>query len=199
MPALPSKKAVALDLLERTSVFVHLDPRRPGVEVPPQFASQPQLVLQVGLNMQVAIPDLDVDDDGITCTLSFNRRPHFCCLPWAAIYALIGEPGSGGMVWPDDVPPEVVAQQQSRAARARAPRRRHLRAVPGRGEDAAAPQSSPAAAVGPPEAGRSEPAAAQASSDASSPATSGDSDSAGAASAPRRAKRQRPPYLRLVE
>jgi hypothetical protein len=53
-------------------------------------------------------------------------------LPWGAIYALIGEPGTGGMVWPEDVPPEVVAQQ-SRAARAR-PRRRHLRAVAGGAE-----------------------------------------------------------------
>ena len=108
MPPLPSKKAVALDLLERTSLFVHLDPRRPGVIVPLVFAKQPQLVLQIGLNMAIAIPDLEVSDNGISCTLSFNRRPHLCRLPWSAIYALIGQEG-GGMVWPEDVPPEVVS------------------------------------------------------------------------------------------
>jgi stringent starvation protein B len=122
MPPLPPKKAVALDLLERTSVFVHLDPRRAGVVVPPVFLKQPQLVLQIGLNMQIPIVDLEVEDAGISCTLSFSRRPHFCRLPWSAIYALIGQEG-GGMVWPEDVPPEVVAQQRSGAASGSSPKK----------------------------------------------------------------------------
>ena len=132
MPPLPSKKAVALDLLERTSLFVHLDPRRPGVIVPLVFAKQPQLVLQVGLNMAISIPDLEVGETGISCTLSFNRRPHFCRLPWSAIYALIGQEG-GGMVWPEDVPPEVVAQQRSAAKKEAPARKPTLRAIPSAG------------------------------------------------------------------
>jgi stringent starvation protein B len=130
MPPLPSKKAVALDLLERTSLFVHLDPRRPGVIVPLAFAKQPQLVLQIGLNMAISIPDLEVGETGISCTLSFNRRPHFCRLPWSAIYALIGQEG-GGMVWPEDVPPEVVAQQRSAAKKEAPARKPSLRAIDG--------------------------------------------------------------------
>lgn len=110
----PSKKEVALALLEQTSLFIHLDPRKPEVAVPQWFKAQPQLVLQVGLNMPVPIPDLDVDDDGVTCTLSFNRSPHWCKLPWSAIYALVGEDG-GAMVWPADVPPEVAAQLERSA------------------------------------------------------------------------------------
>jgi len=135
MPPLPHKKAVALDLLERTSLFVHLDPRRPGVIVPLVFGKQPQLVLQIGRNMAIAIPDLEVSDTGISCTLSFNRRPHLCRLPWSAIYALIGQEG-GGMVWPEDVPPEVVAQQRSAAKKEPAPRRPALRAVDSGGDSA---------------------------------------------------------------
>jgi len=130
MPPLPPKKAVALDLLERTSLFVHLDPRRPGVIVPLVFAKQSNLVLQIGLNMAIAIPDLEVGEGGISCTLSFNRRPHFCRLPWSAIYALIGQEG-GGMVWPEDVPPEVVAQQRSAAKKDPPVRKPALRAVEG--------------------------------------------------------------------
>jgi stringent starvation protein B len=130
MPPLPPKKAVALDLLERTSVFVHLDPRRPGVIVPLVFAKQPNLVLQLGLNMAISIPDLEVGEGGISCTLSFNRRPHFCRLPWSAIYALIGQEG-GGMVWPEDVPPEVVAQQRSAAKKDVPARKPTLRALDG--------------------------------------------------------------------
>jgi stringent starvation protein B len=141
MPALPRKQAVALDLLERTSVFVHLDPRRPGVIVPQGFLKQPQLVLQIGLNMAIQIPDLDVGEEGISCTLSFNKRPHFCSLPWSSIYALIGEQG-GGMVWPEDVPPEVVSQQRAAAKKEAKPRKPGLRAINGSASSAGAGASA---------------------------------------------------------
>ncbi len=108
---LPRKKDVALALLEQASVFVHIDPRPSEVLVPTWFKRQPQLVLQIGLNMPVPIPDLEVSDQGLSCTLSFNRSPHWCKIPWGAVFALVGETGRG-MVWPDDVPPEVAAQAQ---------------------------------------------------------------------------------------
>jgi stringent starvation protein B len=112
---LPRKKDVALALLEKSSMYVHLDPRGERVLVPNWFRKQPQLVLQVGLNMAIPIPDLHVDDDGLSCTLSFNRSPHHCVVPWSSIYALVGEDGRG-MVWPDDVPPEVASQMQQKPA-----------------------------------------------------------------------------------
>ena len=119
----PPKKEVALALLEESSMFIHLDPRRPDVSVPKWFVTQPQLVLQVGLNMAIPIPDLRVEDDGISCTLSFNRAPFWCKIPWSAIYALVGEDGRGG-VWPDDVPPEIQLQQRSAAQQKPAPSKR---------------------------------------------------------------------------
>ncbi|HEY6080805.1 MAG TPA: ClpXP protease specificity-enhancing factor SspB [Polyangiaceae bacterium] len=109
MTRLPPKKDVALALLEQATVLVHLDPRAAQVQVPEWFKRQPQLVLQIGLNMPKPIPDLNVDDQGISCTLSFSNAPHFCFLPWTAVYALIGASGRG-MVWPDDVPKEVAGQ-----------------------------------------------------------------------------------------
>ena len=109
MTRLPPKKDVALALLEQATVLVHLDPRGEQVQVPTWFKRQPQLVLQIGLNMPKPIPDLTVDDAGISCTLSFSNTPHYCHLPWAAVYALIGASGRG-MVWPDDVPKEVAGQ-----------------------------------------------------------------------------------------
>jgi stringent starvation protein B len=112
---LPPKKEVALALLERGSVHVHLDPRAAGVVVPAWFKRQAQLVLQVGLNMPVPIPDLRVDDEGMSCTLSFNRSPFFCVVPWSSVYAMVGDDGRG-MVWPEDVPPEVALQARARDA-----------------------------------------------------------------------------------
>lgn len=103
-----------LALLERSSVFIHLDPRREDVRVPAWFKKQPQLVLQVGLNMAVRIPDLDVGDEAVSCTLSFSRSPFFCYMPWSSVFALVSEDGKG-MLWPNDIPPEVAAQQAERA------------------------------------------------------------------------------------
>src|SRR5262245_9578811 len=109
---LPPKKEIALALLKGgPSMFVHLDPRRPGVIVPKSFTGQPQLILQLGLNMVIPIPDFKLDDECMSCTLSFNRMPFWCRLPWSAIYALVGEDGRG-MVWASDVPPDATLPTQ---------------------------------------------------------------------------------------
>lgn len=132
---LPPKKDVALALLEQASMYIHLDPRAASVQVPASFKNQPQLVLQVGLNMAVPIRDLNVDEQGLSCTLSFNRTPFFCVIPWPAVFALVGENGQA-MVWAEDVPAEVAAQAQAQKAPEKA--RPHLRSV---GEGESAPQA----------------------------------------------------------
>jgi stringent starvation protein B len=129
---LPPKKDVALALLEQASMYIHLDPRADSVKVPVSFKNQPQLVLQVGLNMAVAIPDLHVDEQGLSCTLSFSRTPFYCVIPWPAVFALVGENGQA-MVWAEDVPAEVAAQAQAQKAPEKP--RAHLRSV-GEGESA---------------------------------------------------------------
>jgi len=121
----PPKKEVALALLERSSMFVHLDPRGESVKVPPWFKKQPQLVLQIGLNMAIPIMDLQLDEEGFSCTLSFSHSPHFCVVPWPSVFALVADDGSGrGMVWEKDMPPELVqaaAEKQKPAKPALAP------------------------------------------------------------------------------
>lgn len=106
---LPPKKEVALALLERSNVDVYLDPRAKGVVVPPQFRKEPRLILKIGLNMPVPIPDLRLDDESMSCTLSFNRSPFYCVVPWPSVFAMVGEDGRG-MVWPDDVPQELAVK-----------------------------------------------------------------------------------------
>jgi stringent starvation protein B len=106
---LPPKKEVALALLERSNVDVYLDPRAKGVVVPPQFRKEPRLILKIGLNMPVPIPDLRVDEESMSCTLSFNRSPFYCVVPWSSVFAMVGEDGRG-MVWPDDVPQELAVK-----------------------------------------------------------------------------------------
>ena len=115
---LPPKKDVARGLLLRGTVFVHLDPRREGVAIPAWLKTQPQVVLQIGLDMPVPIPDLKVDDSGVLATLSFQRTPFTCVVPWDAIFALVGDDGKG-MVWPDDLPAEIAAEVEREAVRHR--------------------------------------------------------------------------------
>ena len=133
----PPKVEVARALMVQGSVFVYLDPRAPGVIVPRHLARQPQLVLQVGLDLVVPIPDLRVDEDGLSGTLSFNRAPFHCRIPWSAVYTLHDDEGMG-MVWREDMPEEIAAEVRAGAERAQAkPKRPHLRAVGGRGDEPA--------------------------------------------------------------
>ncbi len=126
---LPPKKEVALALLERSNVDVYLDPRAKGVVVPPQFRKEPRLILKIGLNMPVPIPDLRVDDDSMSCTLSFNRTPFYCVVPWSSVFAMVGEDGRG-MVWPDDVPQELAVKVVEPSEGEAAPASRGVASVP---------------------------------------------------------------------
>ena len=115
---LPYKRDVANMLLRKGSLFIHLDPRVTDVVVPPWLRHQAQLVLQVGYDMPIPIPDLRVDEAGISGTLSFSRTPFLCSVPWNSIFALVGDEGRG-MVWPESMPPEIVAEVEREALRAK--------------------------------------------------------------------------------
>lgn len=188
---LPPKKDVARGLLLRGTVFVHLDPRGDGVVVPPWLREQAQLVLQVGLDMPIPIVDLRVDDEGLFGTLSFNRSPFTCVVPWSAVFAVVGEDGRG-MVWPGSLPPEIRAEVEREAGLLPAPALElvsddddPMESGDGEVVDLAARRRGPAAAP------TERPAPAHAGAD-------------GEASRPRPQRRQRkgralPPYLRIVK
>lgn len=137
--AMPEKREVLGKLLQDGPVLLHLDSRRDGVEVPDGHRGDPKLVLRVGYGLSPPIPDLTVDADGVQATLAFRGTPHRCRIPWPAVYALVAEDGRG-LVWPDDVPPEV-ARDFAREARGDAsasssdepsgpkPKRGHLKLV----------------------------------------------------------------------
>lgn len=128
-PPRPSKKDVALALLEQSSIFLHLDPRRDKVVVPQSFREQPELVLQFGLNMRIPIPDLELTEEAIAGTLSFARRPFWCWIPWEAVFAIFDQQRRG-LTWPEDAPPgSKLASAVSREEVAAKPKRPHLRAV----------------------------------------------------------------------
>ena len=102
----PSKRDAFLAFYAEGWVSVHIDARRDGVKVPPDFTDNRHLVLQYGRDMPVAIPDLSVDDDGIRATLSFSRSPHTTFIPWSAVYIVACTDGRG-ILYYEDVPEDV--------------------------------------------------------------------------------------------
>jgi hypothetical protein len=105
-PNPPSKKEVMLALLDRAEARVHLDARHADVQLPERFRAEPHLRLDYGYGFQPPIPDLAVDDDGISATLSFNRQPFRTFVPWAAVY-LIADFDGNGAVWQEDIPGDL--------------------------------------------------------------------------------------------
>ncbi|HVK75530.1 MAG TPA: ClpXP protease specificity-enhancing factor SspB [Kofleriaceae bacterium] len=108
----PDKRTVVEDLLGRGPVLIHFDARGDEVEVPPRFKSEPKLVLRFGYTLTPAIPDLTVDERGLAGTLTFGGVPFHCVLPWTAIYAAVIDGDQRGMVWPDDIPEDLLASPE---------------------------------------------------------------------------------------
>jgi stringent starvation protein B len=173
-------------------VFIHLDPRREDVRVPAWFKKQPQLVLQVGLNMAVRIPDLDVGDDAVSCTLSFSRSPFFCYMPWTSVFALVSDDGKG-MLWPNDIPPEVAAQQAERAQKDQS--RDRIRSV----AEAPKPEAVAAKAAAKPSSKKRKPTKLRPDKAAAGEAQGRVAAEPAGSAAGRESKRPLPPYLRVVK
>lgn len=67
-------------------VLLVVNPGCPGVRLPDALmvAGQP-VPLHIGWRLAVPIPDLRIDQSGVSGTLSFGRAPHACHVPWASI------------------------------------------------------------------------------------------------------------------
>lgn len=80
-----TKKEVAELLLSQGDLLVFLNPCDSTVIVPSWYKHHDVLVLQFDRD---PIPDIRVDDAGITGTLSFMRTPYKCFVPWDSVFAL---------------------------------------------------------------------------------------------------------------
>jgi stringent starvation protein B len=101
------KEAVVLKLLSEGDVMICLDARRQGVRVPPQHANDPALRLILNLNFPSPI---EVTAAGISAKLSFGGRRMACYVPMEALWAAFEPNSRQGMMWPDSIPPEVLAE-----------------------------------------------------------------------------------------
>ena len=104
-PDRPSKQDAFLALLAE-GCLLHLDARREGVVVPAHLKSEAHLVLQYGNDLPIPIPDLQIDEQGVSATLSFARTPWATVVPWSAVY-VVTSPDGRGVLYQEDVPGDV--------------------------------------------------------------------------------------------
>jgi len=131
MGSIAELKRMAIEQLLEQEPFmlVVVNPLTPGVQLPDYLvdASQP-VPLHIGLRMAVEIPDLRIDDEGITGTLSFNRLPFHCVLPWPCLMQVSVD--DEHLVWvvpPDDGEPPAADDDDDDDGDG--PKKPHLRLV----------------------------------------------------------------------
>ena len=115
MARAPDKRQTLLLFLERGVTMVHLDARKDGVVVPPEYAREPHL--RLNLSYRYSIPDLEMSDRHVQATLQFSGTPFCCVLPWTSIFGITSHAGEG-QVWPEDLPDEVMEGATKRDAKA---------------------------------------------------------------------------------
>jgi stringent starvation protein B len=105
-PDRPPKQEAFLALLAEGWTSLHLDARRDGVIVPAHLKGEPHLVLQYGHDLPIPIPDLTVNEQGVSATLSFARTPSTTVIPWSAVYVVTAVDGRG-VLYQEDIPSDV--------------------------------------------------------------------------------------------
>src|SRR4051812_14931527 len=105
-PDRPPKQEAFLALLAEGWTSLHLDARREGVVVPAHLKGEPHLVLQYGHDLPIPIPDLHVDEYGVSATLSFEWTPRATVVPRSAVYVVTAADGRG-VLYQEDIPSDV--------------------------------------------------------------------------------------------
>ncbi|MBF0097449.1 MAG: hypothetical protein HQM04_08065 [Magnetococcales bacterium] len=102
---LPDKATLLRVLLENEGrAMVCLDATRVGVDVPRRFSSDPGLMLVFNVNMPQPI---EILPHCVASELRFGGIPHYCVIPFDAVWSIFNPDTNHGMVWPDDMPESV--------------------------------------------------------------------------------------------
>lgn len=92
--------------------MIHLDARVEGVDVPPSFKEDPHL--RLNLSRRFGRP-LVIHEDRVEATLTFGGRTYPCVVPFAAIFGMISHETGKTLMWPEDIPPEVLEELEKAA------------------------------------------------------------------------------------
>lgn len=106
LSSLAKHRALQRLLAEHEVVQVVLDARRNGVEVPAGFAHDHQL--RLNLSWHFGLP-MEIDDQAVSATLTFDGARHPVRLPFCAIYLIVPKGSADARVFPQDLPAELLA------------------------------------------------------------------------------------------
>ena len=102
----PDKASVVRFLLETEGrVMLCLDATQTEVDVPRRFCRDNGLMLAFNSLMPQPIHILP---DSIASELRFGGIPHYCVVPFKALWAAFNPDTNRGMVWPDAIPGDIV-------------------------------------------------------------------------------------------
>ncbi|MBF0622880.1 MAG: hypothetical protein HQL54_13245 [Magnetococcales bacterium] len=101
----PEKSEVVRLLLELEGrVMLCLDATRKEVEVPRRFVSDPGLRLI--LNSKMPQP-IEITEKAIESELRFSGIPHYCVIPYGALWGAFNPDTGHGMFWPNSMPKDI--------------------------------------------------------------------------------------------
>jgi hypothetical protein len=92
MSSLANLKRLVVSRLLQDEDFILLvvRPGVAGVELPgPLMEARQPIGIHIGYRMTIPVPDLELDDRGVSATLSFDRAPFRCFLPWDAVEQIV--------------------------------------------------------------------------------------------------------------
>ena len=98
-------------------ILLVINPMIDGVTLPSPFMEARQPVpIHIGHNMAIPIPDLEIDNEQIAGTLSFDQAPFHCIFPWPSVLQI--SVGDEHLVWVIPVdsgePPEPPDEDKSK-------------------------------------------------------------------------------------
>ncbi|MBF0447732.1 MAG: hypothetical protein HQL67_05980 [Magnetococcales bacterium] len=104
----PHKGDVIRLLLETEGrIMLCLDATYSGVDVPSRFKKDFSLMLILNANMPQPI---HIEKESVSSELRFGGIPHYCVIPFDALWCVFNPDSSHGMVWPESMPAEVLRQ-----------------------------------------------------------------------------------------
>lgn len=108
MTELSSPKDVLLHLLDEGMVMLHINAKHEDVIVPSYLKDD--VHLRLNLSYRFRLPDLQIDDEMISATLSFQKQPFRCCIPFVALWGLSQPHDPENLIiFPDALPIEMLA------------------------------------------------------------------------------------------
>lgn len=109
-----AKRECLEKLLAEGLVFIQLDSRVEGVDLPAHLRRQPVVGLNLSLNFRIEV--FDITDEGIRASLSFQGVRHLCVVPWDAVFLMGLADGEGSFVFPESAPIELQARLRAAMA-----------------------------------------------------------------------------------